>query len=132
RTANPALPDEVGVDENGDGVGPGVSIQNWSSVYVKQISAGTFSLLQADNNGQNMYGVVIAPVPVAGLQFTSVTSASNGDVTLTWTGTGRLQEATALTGNSSDWGDVNPQPGGNTITVPSSAAAQKFYRLVSP
>ncbi|MBI4663752.1 MAG: hypothetical protein HY735_33540 [Verrucomicrobia bacterium] len=61
RTADPTLPDEVGVDEGGDGAGPGVAINQWSSVYGKNVPAGTFSLFQADNAGQNMYGVVITP-----------------------------------------------------------------------
>lgn len=61
RTGDATLPDEVGVDEGGDAVGSGGSIQNWSSVYVKSVAAGTFSLLQADNAGNNMYGVVITP-----------------------------------------------------------------------
>jgi hypothetical protein len=56
RTANPLVPDEVPIDEGGDN-----SIQNWFSVYRKDVPAGTFSLFQADNAGQNMYGVVVAP-----------------------------------------------------------------------
>jgi hypothetical protein len=65
RTGNPEWPDEVGVDETGGGlgVGPGVSLNQWSSVYVKQIDAGQFTLYQANNPGQNMYGVVVKPVP---------------------------------------------------------------------
>ncbi|MCI0539138.1 MAG: hypothetical protein L0Z50_28350, partial [Verrucomicrobiales bacterium] len=63
RFGNPDYPDHVGADEGGDGVGPGVAINQWSSIYVKRIPAGTFSILQADNNGQNMYGVVIKAVP---------------------------------------------------------------------
>ncbi|MSU22148.1 MAG: hypothetical protein EXS30_12235, partial [Pedosphaera sp.] len=59
RTASRAVPDEVGYDENGDAVGAGGSIQNAASVYVKSVPAGTFTLLQADNAGQNMYGVVV-------------------------------------------------------------------------
>jgi hypothetical protein len=30
-------------------------------VYAKEYPAGTFRLLQADNAGQNMYGVVVVP-----------------------------------------------------------------------
>jgi hypothetical protein len=62
RNNSPAAPDEVGVDEGGDGVGPGVSLNQWSSVYVKRIEDPMFSLLQADNAGRNMYGVVIRSV----------------------------------------------------------------------
>jgi hypothetical protein len=58
RTANPLVPDEVPIDENAD-----ISIQNWFSVYQKQFPAGTFSLFQANNDGQNMYGVVVVGIP---------------------------------------------------------------------
>jgi hypothetical protein len=63
RTGNPDIPDEVGVDEGAGGSGPGVSIDQWSSVYVKAIEAGTFTLYQANNAGRNMYGVVVKPIP---------------------------------------------------------------------
>jgi hypothetical protein len=56
RAGDPALPDEVPIDEGADG-----GINQWYSVYEKIYPAGTFSLLQADNGGQNMYGVVIKP-----------------------------------------------------------------------
>jgi hypothetical protein len=55
RTMDPAVPDEVPIDE-----GANNSIEQWFSVYKKDFPAGTFSLLQADNAGQNMYGVVVA------------------------------------------------------------------------
>lgn len=59
--ASLAQPDEVGIDEGADG-----NLNQWYSVYAKQFPAGTFSLRQADNAGQNMYGVVVipaAPIP---------------------------------------------------------------------
>lgn len=56
------LPDEIGVDEGGEGVGPGVGIDNYSSVYVKRFPAGNVTLYQADNSGRNMYGVVVRAV----------------------------------------------------------------------
>lgn len=58
RFANPGVPDEVAIDESADG-----TINQWFSIYRKNFPAGTFSLLQADNAGQNMYGVVVLPVP---------------------------------------------------------------------
>jgi hypothetical protein len=58
RTANPGVPDEVGIDEASDS-----TINNWFSVYRKDFPAGTFNLFQPDNAGQNMYGVVIVPEP---------------------------------------------------------------------
>lgn len=58
RFANPAVPDEVAFDEGSDG-----TINQWYSVYSKQSEGGTVSLYQADNAGQNMYGVVVVPEP---------------------------------------------------------------------
>jgi hypothetical protein len=55
RFADPNVPDQVGVDEGADG-----TINQWASVYSKNVPAGTVSLFQADNGGQNMYGVVVA------------------------------------------------------------------------
>ncbi len=59
RLLSPALPDEVGVDESGDGIGAGAGVDSYSSVYVREVPAGTVSLYAADNAGQNMYGVVV-------------------------------------------------------------------------
>lgn len=61
RFANAGVPDEVPIDESADG-----TINQWYSVYEKQYGAGTFTIFQADNAGQNMYGVVVAPVPEPG------------------------------------------------------------------
>lgn len=58
RTINTGVPDELGFDEGADG-----TINQYYSVYFKDFAAGTFSLFQADNAGQNMYGVVVTPVP---------------------------------------------------------------------
>jgi hypothetical protein len=58
RFSNTGVPDEVPIDEGADG-----SIQQWYSVYYRDVPAGDFTLLQADNAGQNMYGVVVMPIP---------------------------------------------------------------------
>ncbi len=58
RTSDVNVPDEVAFDEGADG-----TVNQWYSVYSKEVDAGTFSLFQADNAGQNMYGVVVAPIP---------------------------------------------------------------------
>jgi hypothetical protein len=75
RAGDPTRPDEVGVDEGATSVGPGAGLDQWSSVYVKKIAAGTFSLFQPDNSGRNMYGVVIKEVPK-----TPVVTAAKGDL----------------------------------------------------
>lgn len=58
RFSNPAVPDEVPIDEASDG-----TINQHYSVYYKDFPAGTFTLLQPENPGRNMYGVVIGPAP---------------------------------------------------------------------
>jgi len=58
RTQNAGVPDEIAFDEGADD-----TVNQYYSVYEKDFPAGTFSLFQADNAGQNMYGVVVAPVP---------------------------------------------------------------------
>lgn len=75
RRNNPEEPDETGVDEGADGVGPGVGINQWHSVYRKRVTAGTFTLYQADNAGNNMYGVV-----VRGVSRVPYVSAASGDL----------------------------------------------------
>jgi hypothetical protein len=62
RTANTAVPDEVPFDEGPDG-----DIDQYFSVYYKDYAAGTFNLLQPDNNGRNMYGVVVQTIPEPGV-----------------------------------------------------------------
>jgi hypothetical protein len=52
---------------------------------------------------------------------------ADGQVTLTWTGTGTLQETTDLT----NWTDVDPQPTGNTLTVTPEAGVKAYRILVS-
>jgi len=59
RAGNPALPDEVGIDESADG-----SVNNWSSVYSKNVPAGITTLEEYNDAGRNMYGVVVtAQIP---------------------------------------------------------------------
>lgn len=58
RSANAAVPDEVGFDEGADN-----TINQYYSVFRKDFGAGTFTLLQADNAGRNMYGAVVVAVP---------------------------------------------------------------------
>ena len=61
RFSNASVPDEVGIDEGADG-----TINQWYSVYEKSVPAGTHTLFQADNAGQNMYGVAVAAIPEPG------------------------------------------------------------------
>jgi hypothetical protein len=75
RHGNPDWPDHIGMDEGADGAGPGQGVNQWASIYLKVFEAGTFQLKQANNNGQNMYGVVVVPYPEK-----PILTASRGDV----------------------------------------------------
>ncbi len=61
RFANTGAPDEVPIDEGADG-----TVNQYYSVYAKEVPAGTLTIFQADNAGQNMYGVVVQAVPEPG------------------------------------------------------------------
>lgn len=56
RTRDISLPDEIAIDEGADG-----TLNQWYSIYTKSFSAGTFRVKQADNTGQNMYGLIVTP-----------------------------------------------------------------------
>ncbi len=58
RNNDPYVPDEVGFDEATDN-----DLDQWFSVYVKQVPPGTFSLYAPNNSGRNMYGVVVTRLP---------------------------------------------------------------------
>lgn len=66
RTSNPLLPDEVGVDEATLDVGPGNSVDSFTSVYARTYTSSTVDLGEYDapfNTGRLMYGVVVVAVP---------------------------------------------------------------------
>jgi hypothetical protein len=59
RAGDATIPDEVGLDEGGDGFGPGLSLQNWASVYARSVPAGPFQVRAMNDATRNMYGVVL-------------------------------------------------------------------------
>jgi fibronectin type 3 domain-containing protein len=86
RTGNAEWPDEIGVDESssGPGVGPGVSIDQYASIYGKTVPAGTFSAFQADNAGRNMYGIVVKSAEPPPVPENVAAISGNGRVSLSW------------------------------------------------
>jgi hypothetical protein len=57
----------------------------------------------------------------------AVARQANGDVVISWTGSGTLQSAATLPGT---WTDVSPPPSGTTYTIPKAAQGQQqYYRL---
>jgi hypothetical protein len=69
-------------------------------------------------------GAVLSAFALANLEFTAVT-LSGANVSVTWTGGGRLQTSTGLTG----WTDVSGSPS-SPYVAPVSGSEQRFYRLV--
>lgn len=71
RAGDPTWPDEIGWDETGGGigVGPGVSINQYGSVYYKDFwvpgTFSTYTLLE----GRNMYGVAVTLIPEPSVPF---------------------------------------------------------------
>jgi hypothetical protein len=102
---------------------------DWVGVYAKLASAAD----PADATPSNLTGSTIGAVgPVQntnpGGGATLSVASSNGSITITWTGSGTLQQATALTGNASDWTDVTPAPTGTTYTV-TNPTGNRFFRI---
>lgn len=64
-------------------------------------------------------------VPSVG-RFTDFT-ASGGNVTIRWAGSGTLQSTDSL--SPAKWTDVTPAPAGGTFTLPAAQANSKFFRL---
>jgi hypothetical protein len=89
---------------------------------------GTRALLNHPNNvnvGLRAFRTAPAVSEPTEVQFDQPTFA-DGQITITWSGAGTLQEATAVTG---PWSNVTPQPGANTFTAPTTGNG-KFYRVV--
>ena len=127
RSGNASLPDEVGVDESANS-----GIDNWFSVYKKDFPAGTFTLRQADNAGQNMYGVVItgASPPAAPANLAAV--GGDGKVTLSWSAApgaaGYYVKRALLAGGPYDNIATNASPGYIDTTVVNGLT---YYYVVS-
>ncbi|HEY9175292.1 MAG TPA: immunoglobulin domain-containing protein [Verrucomicrobiae bacterium] len=126
RANNPAWPDEVGVDEGSDG-----SVNNWYSVYWKQVPAGMFSLYQADNSGRNMYGAVVTPVaPRAPTGLSAI--SLNARVTLFWSAsagaTNYIVKRSTVSGGP--YVEIG-QTSGLTYTDTSVVNFQTYYYVVS-
>jgi hypothetical protein len=105
--------------------GGGASVE-W---YMINLADGNVrALVNHPNNvelGLKAFRNAPAVVQPTEIEFAQPTFA-NGQLTLTWSGSGTLQEATAITG---PWTAVNPQPAGATITVPTTGDG-KFYRIL--
>lgn len=66
------------------------------------------------------------PAAPPSLGSLNVARQANGQIAITWTGTGVLQAGAKLPGG---WSDVSPAPTGNTYTVTPAAQTQQYFRL---
>jgi len=84
------------------------------------------------DGGGNWMGIDYVKLDVPGaaepLKFTG-SSISNGKLTLTWTGTGNLEAAPAVTG---PWTAVTPAPASPYAEDVQAAVPGRFYRLKKP
>jgi hypothetical protein len=93
------------------------------------LGGDTFTTLNAD--GLKLFDAAVrwtANLSAARPTF-NPPALSGGSVSLSWTGAGTLQVATNLTGNATDWSDVNPQPTNNTFNVQAGSTPRSFYRI---
>jgi hypothetical protein len=100
--------------------------------WFTQLADGTDVLINDPTNPNSIkayMGPEPTPVVSSGPKFNPPTQ-TNGVVTLTWTGSATLQQATNLTGQASDWSNVTPAPTGTTFTVTATnGPPMTFYRL---
>lgn len=83
RTANMSWPDEIGIDEGGDG-----SINQYLSIYSKLFPAGMFQTRQQNAGGLNMYGVVVVPASSPTTPTNLLAVSADSKVTLFWAAAG--------------------------------------------
>ena len=83
-----------------------------------------------DRNNPNSVKAYYNAITGPQLRFTTA-SLTGGTLTIDWTGSGRLQQASNLTGQASDWSDVSSPPKPFTVQV-GTTTGQKFYRLINP
>jgi hypothetical protein len=137
RANDPAQPDEVGVDEGATGEGAGMGINQFSSVYVRQVPAGTVTLFAPDNAGRNMYGVVVTDVTQVGEEVPVGIARVDNNVVISWPVAGSedfILEATPTLAPA-NWTtvttDVVVEGGSRTVTVPITDGT-RYFRLRRP
>jgi len=79
------------------------------------------------NDGDYDFLAFVPGTTTGGPRFSSPT-ISGTTVTITWTGTGVLQQATVLTGSGSDWTDV-PSATGNTYQATGATTGNRYFRI---
>jgi len=110
----------------GWGVNRLVPLMNGTAVASVPLSGVQTIRFTTDSGDYDFLAFIPAGAPP--LQFNAPTF-STGMLSISWSGTATLQQASALTGSPGDWSDVNPQPTGNSYTVDVTTGASRYYRL---
>ena len=132
----------VGNDNNGDGIGAGVSIEDtnfevWrayesiNGVESTTLPIGTYTLYERGGSGNAMYGVVVTAPYMAPAEAPVISgTVSGGDLTMSWEGGGTYNVLTNsdLT-NPNGWSVMTS--GTSPITNAIGSEAQLFYKLES-
>jgi len=141
RTGDTTRPDEVGYDEGATpaDVGPGVSLNQWGSVYAKRLGAAGTVELAAQLQGRNMYGAVVSkdlppggvpvapPPPAEKINITTI-KAEGAALSITWTGGAGpflVQKKASL--SDAAWMNVKTTADRTTLVVNDGASG--FYRI---
>ena len=110
----------------GWGVNRLVPLMNGTAVASVPLSGVQTIRFTTDSGDYDFLAFVPAGAPP--LQFNAPTFSS-GTLSISWSGTAILQQASALTGSPGDWSDVNPQPTGSSYTVDVTTGGSRYYRL---
>jgi hypothetical protein len=119
-------PDEVGYDENADG-----SINQVASVYYKVFEPGV-AVLGPQNEGRNMYGVVVAAaVPPVAPRSLAVSKVGDGKVTLSWEAGSAWSYSVARSDKAAGPFDVvAPKVGSSSFEDTGLTNGKTYYYLV--
>jgi len=137
RTADATRPDEIGYDENGD-----VSINQVASVYARLVTTPSVTLFDM-LEGRNMYGVVVAPALIEGVnatgddpeserpkpKFTGQTyTLVNGTTVIRTNYTMPLfgEDAFAMTDRNHQWNGASPQ-----LPIPAYLAFNEYVAIAN-
>jgi hypothetical protein len=101
-----------------------------TNTAIKTVQLSGETTLRFENVSGDFDYLMLIPVGPSGPSFSSPV-LSGSTLTITWSGTGTLEQATALTGSAADWSAVPGSPT-SPFTVNVSTTARTFYRLKSP
>lgn len=101
--------------------------------FSEGLSFGVGTYVNFGNSMQNIvrgyWDNAVISKPSAAVAPTLTAVLQDGNVVITWTGTGTLESTDSLSQTPPQWADVTPAPAGNSYTVTPTAPGQKYYRV---